>query len=86
MATPVRFELTQAKLNELAMRCFAEFFGALCFTCLKLVFFRSSYFSGGVFVALVPGTLALDLPILTLSRLDFLYLTVCDHIIRISLG
>ena len=41
-------------------------------------FFRSSYFSGGVFIccALVPGTLALDLPTLILWRLVFLCLTV----------
>ena len=55
---------------------------------IRLVFFfRSYYFSGGVFCcALVPGTLALDLPTLILWRLVFLCLTVCDHRICISLG
>ena len=61
--------------------------------CLLLCFaffvfhFRSSCFSGGVFCcALVPGTLALDLPrTLILSQvLFFLCLTVCDHIICTS--
>ena len=36
--------------------------------------------------ALVPGTLALDLPTLLLQRLVFLCLTVRDHTICISLG
>ena len=36
--------------------------------------------------ALVPGTLAHDLPTLILQRVVFLCLTVCDHIICISLG
>ena len=58
------------------------------FAFIRLIFFRSSYFSGGIFCrALVPGTLALDSPIyvraLILSRLlVFLCLTaVCDHMI-----
>ena len=59
-------------------------FVLFCFT------FRGSCFLGWrVCCALVPGTLAFDLPrTLTNSRLCFvfLYLTVCDHIICISLG
>ena len=52
---------------------------------LFLVFFRSSYFSGGVFFccALVPGTLALDLP--TLFS-DVWFSSDCDHRIYTSLG
>ena len=54
---------------------------------LVAFFFRSSFFSGGVFVlSLVPGMLALDLPTLDLKRLVFLCLTVCDHTICMSLG
>ena len=45
------------------------------------IFFRNSYFSGGVVFccALVPGTLALDLPTLILYHFIFLRLAVCDH-------
>ena len=50
----------------------SEFF---CFFVL-VFFFRGSYFSGGVWrffcCALVPGTLALDLPTLIFQRLVFL--------------
>ena len=49
------------------------------------IFFRSSYFSGGVFFgcALVPGTLALDLPTLNLYRLVFLCLTVTNEFVSL---
>ena len=43
--------------------CTLPHFGIMLFF-IRLVFFRSSYFSGGVFCsALVSGTLPLDLPI-----------------------
>ena len=49
------------------------------------IFFRSSYFSGDVFFhcALVPGTLALDLPTLILKRLVFLCLTVTTEFVSL---
>ena len=51
---------------------------SIIFSIRLVFFFRSSYFSGGVFFgcAHVPGTLALDLPTLILERLVFLCLTV----------
>ena len=67
--------------------CTPPHLGILRFFCSFSIFFRSSYFSGGVFFcccALVPGTPALDLPTLILKRFVFLCLTVCDHIIWIS--
>ena len=66
--------------------CTLPHLGILLFFYSSSIFFRSSYFSGGVFFscALVPGTLELDLPTLILQRLVFLCL--CDQIICISLG
>ena len=49
-------------------------------------FFRLSTFLLVFCCALVPGTLALDLPSLILQRLVFLCLTVCDHRICVYLG
>ena len=50
------------------------------------IFFRSSYFSGGVFFwcALVPGMLALDLPTSNLQRLVLLCLTVTTESVSLQ--
>ena len=46
---------------------------------IGLVFFVVPFLGLRFYCALVPSTLALDLPILVLSRLWFSSLTVCDH-------
>ena len=68
------------------VRVLVSFVSCLGIPLFLLVYYY--YFSGGVFFccALIPGTLALDLPIVILSRLVFICLTVCDHRICISLG
>ena len=55
--------------------------GILLFFYSSGVFFFVAIISWVAFFccALVPGTLALDLPTLILQRLVFLCLTVCDH-------